>query len=100
MKKQKDEVGLKEQPAVYGKKGNQQLTPSQVPGWTQFWMINVAGAKPPRKKYHSLADAVGDADELCTKEKRKVFILECIGIIVPEGQTMVGNALKKVVDAA
>ncbi len=97
MKKEKDGTGLKEQPATYGKK-NRQLTPSQVPGWTQFWMINVAGAKPPRKKYHSLSDAVKDADELCTKEKRKVFILECMGIIVPAGQEIIGNSLKKVLD--
>lgn len=67
---------------------NKQLMPSQIEGYRPFWMVYIDGTRPPRKKYRVLSEAIRDADALCSSRRRKAFILEVIGIMVPEGQAL------------
>lgn len=64
---------------------NIQKNPEQIDKWVPFWMIVVSGQRGPRKKYHKLAEAIRDADALCTINSQKAFILQPIGIIFPPG---------------
>lgn len=59
---------------------------SKVPdGKHQFWMVYVGGMDQPKMKHPTLAEAVTQATNLCRKNRnRKVYILESIGVFVPE----------------
>lgn len=57
----------------------------QPEGKHQFWMVYVGGMDQPKMKYPTLAEAVQNATHLCRKNRdRKVYVLESIGIVMPE----------------
>ncbi len=71
------------------------MIPAQIEGWTPFWMVYAAGKRSPKKKYHDLGEACRDADNLCSKNRGKTFVLECIGLFVPEGEDASGKKIEK-----
>ena len=44
----------------------------------RFYMVYVEGMNMPSKKWENIRDAEKEAERLCEKEKRKVFILKSI----------------------
>jgi len=59
---------------------------TQAPeGKHQFWMVYVGGKDQPKRKHPTLAEAVAQATNLCRQNRnRKVYILESIGVFIPE----------------
>ena len=44
----------------------------------RFYMVFVEGGTVPFKRWEKLQDAEKEAERLCEKEKRKVFILKAV----------------------
>ena len=54
-------------------------------GKHHFWMVYVGGMNQPKMKHATLASAAEAASNLCKMNRcRKVYILEVIGLYVPE----------------
>jgi len=62
------------------------VTTKQIPAAKdhKFFMVHVSDSPGPNKRYDSLADAANAATNLCEWKHSPVFVLECVGVVVPK----------------
>lgn len=63
---------------------NSQVAIDSLPKDDHFWMCWVEGKRKPRFRHACLAKAAIEADRLCTETRRRVFITEAIGCVLPD----------------